>query len=236
MKIVDRGPYYDRRRTFFIEDNFGWYVDVHQWTKLAADAGATVAHLGDGVPPTVLLTTGATDNNECMLRSSNESFLFASDKPIFGSARIQYAEANTDDANVFVGFIDAAGANLLVDDGAAPKTTASGFGIFKVDGGTVWKAWSSKSTTQTTTASNKTAGGTAYQVLEFEFQPISSTEGMCYFWVDGEQLVDTNLKPISQLVTFASATEMHFVPCYVKAGSATSETPEISNCFAAQLR
>ena len=235
MRVVDRGPYYDKRRTRFIEDNFMWYIDVHQWTKLAADTSATVAHVGDGVPPHVLLTTAATDNNECMLRSSNESFLFASDKPLFGEARIQYAEAATDDANIFFGFIDAAGANLLVDDGAGPKTTASGVGIFKVDGGTVWKCWSSKSTTQTTTASTKTAGGTAYQVLAVEAQPINSTELMCYFWVDGEQLVDTNSKPISQLVTFASATEMHFVPCYAKAGGANSETPKIGQAFASQL-
>ena len=236
MKIVDRGPYYDKRRTFFIEDNFGWYVDIHQWTKLVADTTPTVAHGGDGSPPHVALATDATDNNEVMLRSTNESFLMADNRPIFGSVKIQFTEANTDDANVFVGFIDAAGANLLVDNGAGPKTTASGFGIFKVDGGTVWKCFSSKSTTQTITASTTTAGGSAYQVLEVEFQPISSPEGMVYFWGDGVQLVDSNQKPISHLVTHTSATEMHFVPCYAKAGGANSETPKITNAFASQLR
>ena len=235
MKIVDRGPYYERRRSFIIEDQFPYYVDADLWTKLASDGGSSVAHVGDAVPATILLTTGATDNNECMLRSTNESFLMASDKPIFGSVRLQYAESNTDDANIVAGFVNAAGANLMVDDGAGMKTTASGFGIFKVDGGTVWKCWSSKSTTQTITASTTTAGGTAYQVLEFEFQPISSTEAMVYFWVDGVQLVDSNNKSISHSVTFASATEMHFVPCYAKAGSANSETPEVSSVYAAQL-
>lgn len=235
MKIVDRGPYYDRRRTFFIEDQFPYYIDLDLWTKLASDGGSSVAHVGDGVPASVLLTTGATNNNEAMLRSTNESFLMASDKPIFGSVRHQYAESNTDDAAIFCGFVNAAGADLIPDGGASMKTTASGFGIYKRKDTTVWRAWSSKSTTQTDTASLTTAGGSAYQWLKFEFQPISSTEAMCYFWVDGQQLLDANGVPISHSVTFASATEMHFVPCYVKAGSANSETPEVSSVYAAQL-
>jgi hypothetical protein len=235
MKLPDRGPLYGVRRSFLIEDQFPYYVDLDQWTKLVVDAGSSVAHLGDGVPPTVLLTTGATDNNECMLRSTNESFLMAADKPIFGSVRLQYAEANTDDANIFCGFINAAGANLMVDDGAGPKTSASGFGIYKVDGGTVWRCFSSKGATQTTTASTKTAGGTAYQVLEFMAQPINPTDLEVSFWVDGVLLVDTNNNIIKHTVVFASATEMHFVPCYVKAGGATSETPEVSSVYSSQL-
>lgn len=235
MKLVDRGPLYDKRRSFIIEDQFAYYNDAELWTKLASDGGATVAHLGDGVPATVLLTTGATDNNECMLRSTNESFLFAADKPVFGSVRLQYAEANTDDANIFCGFINAAGANLMVDDGAGPKTNASGFGIFKIDGDTTWRCFSSKSTTQTLTDSTTTAGGTAYQVLEFMAQPINSTDLEVSFWVDGVLLRDSNSNVIKHTVVFASATEMHFVPCYVKAGGANSETPEVSGAYAAQL-
>ena len=235
MKIADRGPYYDKKRSFIIEDNFEWYISPHRWTSIT-EGTSTVAHVGDAVPSTVLVTTGATNNQAAAFRTTNECFLFASDKPIFGAVSLQYAEVNTDDANLFCGFIDAADADLLIDDGAGPKTTASGFGIYKKDGGTVWRCWSSKSTTQTDTASTTTAGGSSYQLLEFEAQPISSTELMCYFWVDGVQLVDTNNRPISHTVTFSSATEMHFVPCFAKAGSANTETPEVRAAFASQIR
>lgn len=236
MKIADRGPYYDKRRSFLIEDNFGYYVDADMWTKLASDGSTTVAHGGDTSPPHVALATAATDNNECHFKSTNECFIFAADRPIFGSVKLQYTESNTDDANIFVGFVNAAGANLMVDDGAGPKTTASGFGIFKVDGGTVWKCWSSLSTTQTTTASTKTAGGATAQVLEFEAQPINSTDIDVYFWVDGVQLQDSNGNKIKHTIVFSGATEMNFVPCYAKAGSANSETPKVYSAFASQLR
>ena len=235
MKLADRGPLYGVRRSFIIEDQFPYYIDLDLWTKLASDGGSSVAHVGDGVPPTVLLTTGATNNNECMLRSTNESFLFAADKPIFGSVRLQYAEANTDDAAIFAGFVNAAGADLIPDGGASMKTTASGFGIYKRKDATVWRAWSSLSTTQTDTASTKTAGGSAYQVLEFEAEPVNSTEVRVTYKVDGQELLDSNGNKIAHLITFSGATEMHFVPCYVKAGGANSETPEVSGAYASQL-
>ena len=223
--------------TFYVFDDFKHYVSADDFTSVATDSGTISVLDAVGGRLTINASDGSVvDNDESYVRTTTEMFLVADNKPLRFECRMQYTEANTDDANVFVGFIDAAGANLLVDDGAGPKTTASGFGIFKVDGGTVWKCFSSKSTTQTITASTTTAGGASYQVLEVEFQPISSTEGMVYFWVDGVQLVDSNQKPISHSITFASATEMHFVPCYAKAGSANSETPKISNAFAAQLR
>jgi hypothetical protein len=236
MKLVDRGPYYDKRRSNFIEDNFNWYVDIHQWTKLASDGSATVAHGGDASPPYVLLTTAATDNNECHLKSTNESFIFASDRPIFGETKILLSEAATDDANLFSGFVNAAGADLMVDDGAGMKTSASGFGIFKVDGGTVWKCWSSLSTTQTITTSTKTAGGSTAQVLAYEAQPINSTDIDVYFWVDGVQLQDTNGNKIKHTIVFSGATEMNYCPVYVKAGSTNSEIPRLYQAFASQLR
>lgn len=217
-----------------VSDHFYWYISPHMWTSLAADAGSSVASSGDSTNTDVVLTTGATDNNECAVRTTNEHFLFAADKPLIFEARIQYAEANTDDANVAVGFANAVGANLMVDDGAGPKTSFSGGMIYKVDGGTVWRAASSLGTTQTLTASTTTAGGASYQVLRMEFLPINGTDLEVTFFVDGVQLKDSNNLPIKHTVIYASATEMHaFV--YVKAGGANSEVVNVDYIEALQL-
>ena len=77
----------------------------------------------------ITLTTGATDNNEAMVRSTTELFLPTAGRPAFARARINIVQANTDDVNFFFGFASAAGANLLVDDGGDPRTTVSIFGI-----------------------------------------------------------------------------------------------------------
>lgn len=212
----------------------GWFVTVHNLTSLVADAGTTIA-VSDGVRGTIALTTGATDNNEVALRTTTEIFLFAANKPLIYEARIQFTEANVDDANVAVGFADAVGANLLVDDGAGPKTTYSGAMIFKIDGDTTWRAGSSKSTTQTNTDSLTAAGDASYQVLRLEIWPINTTDLEVAFFVDGVQLKDSNSKPIKHTVVYTSATEMHAF-AYVKAGGANSEVLNVDYMAAYQKR
>lgn len=210
---------------FELFDDFLAYTDTQLWTKTDGDAGASVAVDGDGVGGLLTLTTGATDNNEAYIETTNELFKIVAGKEIELEARLTFTEANTDDANVAFGVIDAPGANTLVDDGAGLKTTASGAAIFKVDGGTVWKTFSSKSTTQTITTSKTTAGG-AYQTLKILIRPRDLVTADVTFFVDGAQLQDTNSSAgqpdISHSITYSSATEMA-VFCGVKAGGANSE-------------
>lgn len=209
------------------------YVTASGWTALAADAGTSVA-LTDGTPPYVLLTTGATDNNEAAIRSQVEAYTFLASKPIKFGAIVRFAEANTDDANVFIGLSDAIGANQMVDDGAGPKTTMSGAYFHKADGATRWSVGRSVGTTQSTvdlTAVNsydrlaKTAGSTSYQILEIAIDPAEATNFTVSWFIDGVlvyQQVD---------VALASATDMH-AGVYVKAGGANSETVRVAACWA----
>ena len=51
------------------------------------------------------------------MATTNSPFKMADDKPLLFEARVQYAEANTDDANLFAGFANALNsADMLVDN------------------------------------------------------------------------------------------------------------------------
>lgn len=224
------------QRNFGFHEDFLEFVSGDLFTDTSADTGAAVANI-DGAGGLVTLTTGGTDNNECYLLTTKELFKFANDKPLVFETRLQYAEANTDDANVAFGFMNAVGANSILDDGGGPKADYSGAVFFKVDGGTRWQVESSLGTSQTTTdltAANsrdrlvKTAGGSAYQTFRIEVITTSSTTAEVSFYIDGTLVAKHEL-------TYTSATEMMaFVG--VKAGGANSEVVTVDYISAYQLR
>lgn len=228
-------------REFVISDDFTNYASAQLWTSLAADAGTSVA-AADAAGGTVVLTTGATDNNECTVATTKEMFKYAAEKPFFGKARLQYTEANTDDANVAFGFADAAGsANVIVDNGAGMKASYSGAVVFKVDGGTVWKCQTSIGGTQKTTDSVETAGGASYQTLAILVEPVGATVADVSFHIDPEggfnfrPMKDANGLAIKHRVTFSGATEMNLF-IGAKAGSANSEVVNVDYLYARGIR
>lgn len=227
--LVKSPEAHDKIQSWIGSDDFSEYVDAQRWTKLAADSGSSVA-AGDNVNGVVTLTTGATNNNEASFYMTNKCFLFADQRAGAIEALVQYAEAAINVANIAFGVWSAPGANMLIDDGAGPATTASGALIYKVDGGTAWKCISSKSTTQTITTSKLTAGGTSYVRLRVEWQAVGDpaldlTE--VTFFVDDKPLFDaadtSRNKEIKHIVTHTSAAAMTLV-FYVKAGDGTTQT------------
>lgn len=205
-------------------DDFQWYVSPHLWTNLAADAGVTAPAVGDSAFGLLSGATGATDNNEIAFRTTNELFLMAAGHPMWCYGRLQYAEANVDDANVAFGFANAIGANLLVDDGAGVKTTGNYALIYKVDGETKWRARSRNSTQTTDNQSLATAGGSAFQEFEIRIEEFSSLQCSISYLVDGLYLRDSTTGDIIvHRLDYASATEMN-LGGYLKAGGANSET------------
>lgn len=212
-----------KRLTHGFYDDHEQFVTGDRWTSLVADAGSSVA-VADAVGGQIVLTTGATDNNEVLIKTTKELFLFAPDKPLMAEWRSKYAEANTDDANVFQGLMDAIGANAMLDDGAGPKASFSGCGFFKVDGATRWSCISSLGSNRTTTDLSaalsmdrlaKPAGSGAWQLFRIDVVPVSSTVAEVCFYIDDVLVAKHSL-------TFTSATEMQ-VGHYIKAGGANSE-------------
>lgn len=228
--------YYAMRHTHWVYDDFDGDQTDLTWLDTVTDTGTvTMDHVANGVMVMIPSDGSVADNDEAYAEYANETFLFANNKPLLFEASVQFTEANTDDANVFAGFMDAAGANSLVDDGAGPKTSYSGACIFKVDGGTVWKCQSSLGSSQTTTTSVSTAGGSAYQRLKIQVDFASSTVCEVSFFLDGAPLLDVNARPIKHNLTYTSATEMH--PAFgVKNGGANLETLSVDWCFMAQSR
>lgn len=237
MKLLDLPHGIEHRHQQEVNDPFTWYVTAHQWTTVATDGGSVA--VGDAAGGVVVLTPSdgsVADNDETYLKATNETLLFAANRSIIAESLQQYTEANTDDANVFFGFMNAIAANSIVDDGAGLKTNFSGCAIFKVDGGTVWKCISSLGTTQTISTSTKTAGGAAYQKLRIEWRAVSSTIGEAAFFVDDVPLIDsTTNRPIKHTFTYTSATEMQ-LGWGVKNGDTNLETLNVDDVSFAQSR
>lgn len=236
MKVLDLPQDVKERRMFGFFDDFEWYISPHRWSSLAADAGASVAIGASAAGGTVVLTTGATDNNEIAVATTNSPFKMADDKPLMFESRLQYSEANVDDANVFAGFANGLNsADMLVDNGAGPKASFSGAGIYKVDGETVWRCVSSKGATQTVTQSTRSAGGANPQTLRVEVQPTDASTAEVTFYVDDDPLKDANGNVIKHVVAFVSAVAMQ-AGVYAKAGGGTSEVVNVDYVAVYQLR
>lgn len=241
-KLLDRLPMFLQERSLhIIASDFTTDLDTAEWVTTATDTGT--AAVGDAVGGIVALTPSdgtVADNDEIYLESPNETFLFANNKPLIFEARVQYAEGNTDDANVIVGIKDAVAANTLLDDGGGPAASYSGAVFFKVDGGTNWQVETSLAGTQTTTdlsatnANNlakavQTAGGSSYQVLRLEFLPYSSTNAYVNFYIDGKQVAQHDY-------VYTSATEMQICLGLKNGAITTVETLNVDYVICAQAR
>lgn len=215
------------------------------WEIIATDEGTF--GMSDGVDGGLSLRPSdgtAGDNDEIYLARQYERFKIAANKPILLRAMIDFDEANTDDANVLVGLMDAVAANALQDNGAGPPSSYSGAVFFKEDGQTKWSCESSDSTTQTTQRSTVTAGGNL-QTLEIEIVPISSDECDVYFRIDsagGNNLLDLRenganprTPDIKHTFDYSNATEMQVV-FGAKNGDTNNENLKIIRVDAYQKR
>jgi hypothetical protein len=183
------------------------------------------------------MTQDATDNDELYLGMTCLPFLIRNNKPLVFETRIQYAEGATDDNNVMVGFISTKADDTLIDNGGGPVASATMAVIYKVDGGTVWRTRSQVGAAvgQTDSISDTTAGGSAYQTLRVEINPVSSTVAEVIYSVDGVQLKTAAGVPIKDRLVYTNAVVMGaFVG--IKNGSNTAEVLLCDYVYAAQKR
>src|SRR5690606_15611651 len=111
-------------------------------------------------------------------------FLFAAGKPAMAQCRLQYAEAATDDANAIFGFMDAVGADSLIDNGGGPKAEFDGAVFYKIDGGTRWRVRSSNATAHVDHQIENVAGGAAFVTLRIEVIPRADGYAEVSYWID----------------------------------------------------
>lgn len=237
MKLVEQQAAILQRRQHNLFDDFLWYVSAHLWTSVLTDSGTiTVGDAAGGIAAIAASDGSVADNDEGYLKTTNELFKIADDKPLTFETRIQFTEANTDDANVCVGLMDAVAANSILDNGGGPKASYSGAVFFKTDGGTVWNVESSNAGTQSTSATAITAGGAAYQTLRIEIRPVTTSNAEVTFFVDGVQCKDaTSNLPIKHNLSLTSLTEMNAF-AGVKNGDTNMETLNVDYIGVSQLR
>ena len=100
-----------------------------------------------------------------------------------------------------------------------PVASGDYVGIWKVDGGTVWRAGvqsNGTATPTTDTDSTVTAGGSSYQRLRIKVTCETATRAIAEFEVDGVNIDTVHF-------SYASATEMQLV-AGVKNGGGNAET------------
>jgi hypothetical protein len=229
------------RRVHGFFDDFYEFVTGDLWTKVTAvDGGATIQDAAGGRIAISTAVDSAAGDEDTYLKSNKESFKFAADKPLLLEAYVQFTEANTNDAAVIVGLMDAVAADAIVSGGTGPKSSYSGAVFFKVKDGTVWQCESSVGATQVTTeltaanANNlsrqaQTAGGASFQRLRIEFQPLTSAVGEVRFFIDDALVA-------KHAITFTSATEMQVILGARDGSAGNEETLVVDYCACYQLR
>src|SRR5205814_68921 len=118
---------------------------------------------------------------------------------------------------------------------AGPKASFNGFGIYKVGNTNLWACVTSKGAAQTITQSQTIAGGALQQSLRIEGQPLDAATMEISFFVNGQQLLDVNNRPIKHLVTYTAFAQLA-AGVSVAAGAAASEVVSVDYVAAYQQR
>lgn len=207
--------------------------DTARWTTTATDSGTSTQTAAAGGTIILAPSDGTVADNDEIYLLSSEFLLHAASKPIVVEARLKFTEANTDDANVAFGFMNAVAANSILDDGAGPAASYYGAVFYKVDGGTVWLCENSLGATQKTTTTSTTASGGSYQILRIEWRPYGDgtnvSKGDYVFYVDGVEVAkhkDQGLGTPTEMSVFVGA----------KNGGANNESIVIDYISAFQAR
>lgn len=229
-----------QRQIAALFDDFMSYTDTQNWTKVldGANAGTVAAGASAQGGQLVLSTSAAHTSNVAMAHSTNKIFKFAQDQPIIAECRMQFTEANVNEANVLFGLssvITGAAGLFVVDAGVA--TSFSGALIYKIGGQTSWNTISSQGAAQSITKVNTTdadgnAGDGNWHTFRIEVQPITSTLAEVRYFIDGLQVrstvVPTAAFGIVDQLTYTGAAAMAVV-VGICSGAATATNAEVLN-------
>lgn len=231
-----------RRDLFYLEDDFGHWIDNDAWTE-EADTGA-IAEV-DAPHGRIVIPTTAVNEDMNYLRSKQEHFLFAAGKPLSFEWEGYYTGAvshGADEENIFIGFMNAlaVATQPMQDAGAGPKADFCGFGFYKLDGGATWNTIVDNLTdfaqlTQVLTAANarnlsglkQDADEDTLYNLRAECKPVCLKSATVLnldfdFWINDIHVAHENCD-----MTIANFTEMHF-GFGIHNGTATAADVEVS--------
>lgn len=224
-------------QTVYVWDDFTADQSDLFWVDTITDTGTAL--VGDEVNGVITLTPSdgtVADNDEVYLATANELFLFGTNREIYGRFKFRFTETTATIYNVGCGFMNAVGADSLVDNGGGPKTSGSTLAVYKTDASGVWKMASATNGTATTSTSTATAVTATDYVVELMCKDWDATSMIFTAKVNGEYLKDSNGLVIRHTVLIASATEMQ-AWIGAKLGAATNnDTTKVDYAYAAQTR
>lgn len=207
------------------------------WTDTKTGTG-TFTVLDTTANGVMAIANSAAGNDEGYLSTSNAFYLVATNRSLYMRASVAWAEANTDDAGVFVGFSDAVAASLITASSAGIKTTGNWYGLFKVKDELLWRcgcrngttAFNSQSLTATPT------NGTTFQTVEMSILDFDGVNSVVTYKVNGQYLRDsTTGLVIEHRLAISGALALSLV-FGVKNGAGAAETLNCDYVFGSQTR
>jgi hypothetical protein len=152
----------------------------------------------------------AGDNDEIYFQFKNEIYKPQVNKPFRMRALVNWTEAATNAANVFVGAANAPIADFIVDDGGGIRTSGTIFGVYKIDGSNLWRAISRVDSAVQDDVSNVAtpSGSDADIEVRIHSNGTLPTLLTATYYVNGEILTDSLGRPIIHKTTLTNATEI----------------------------
>jgi len=179
--------------------------DSADGTDAVLDArGGQYKHFADG-----------DDNDEAYLISCAESWILTAGYSIWMEARVAFVEGSTNAGNFLVGMADAAGADMIADDGGGPIDTYDGACFWNLEGVLTRSFETSNDTTQSTATScgSHVSGTFTNYGIWFKTESTSDTVAVCTPYINGVAYTARNL-------TLSGLEEMQFVVGAKSNGSA----------------
>lgn len=253
QSIIDLTDDLRLRRVVDLWDDFHFYSDGTLWTKGTTGAGSPTVTNVDNVNGLMRIFGGTTANDEAWLATTRKNFLpqsaptaspLPAGKTLVCEARINFQEANTNNACIYFGFCDSFATGLLTASTGVPKNSFSGMGIYLQQGDTtpVWRTIVSNGSTQSKhTANGQVAapGLATDQTLRIEARVMSATVCEVVYFVDNQPVFDaavTNANfRVKDQFTYTSLNKMG-VGVYLLNVSTTAETVLVDYIGAWQLR
>jgi len=200
-------------------DDFQGFVtlsSVPEYTVVTAVDGTVLIGDSKGGQITIASATATVgDNEDCYLAREPEAFLIADQQPIEFEISAKYSEVSTNTPNIIFGLTDGVAANLLVNDGAGPKTGGDFFAFYKKDGSLNW--WIGYNvnggtqvavellTTTTLTKQTYVGASTTFKRFNIEIIPKNTTQCDVIFSIDGVAVYNATD------VVYTSCTDMQAV-------------------------
>ncbi len=235
--LARRPNFLDMLDTPFVATHFVNAISTSDWTATLTDTGTIAVGDGSNGIATITPSDGSVaDNDEAYLASAKALWQFGTNRDIYGRCRLSWTETSATIYNVGFGFMNAVGANTIIDDGGGVKVSGSTLAIYKVDGGAVWKTASACNGVSIVNTSNTPAVGATYYDLEIFCENFDGVTMEASFKVDGQFLKDTNGNIIRHVVPIASSALMQLW-VGAKLGAATNnDTTLVDYLYGSQSR